>query len=62
MVAIDATDFSKYDTNRYQYSKKGLRREINKAVTGFQGADHNSDESMPIVTGRWGCGAFRGDE
>jgi len=22
----------------------------------------DADDSMPIVTGRWGCGAFGGDE
>ena len=37
LVAIDAIDFSKYPSN-YQYCKKAVRREINKAVAGFQGA------------------------
>ena len=62
MVAIDAIDFSKYLTNNFQYSKKGIRREINKAVSGFSGAGMDADDFMPIVTGRWGCGAFKGDE
>jgi poly(ADP-ribose) glycohydrolase len=39
-----------------------VRREINKAVTGFEGAGLEADEDLPIVTGRWGCGAFKGDE
>lgn len=31
-------------------------------MAGFEGAGLDADEEMPIVTGRWGCGAFRGDE
>lgn len=61
LIAIDAIDFSKYQAPHYQYCKKAVRREINKAVAGFQGAGLEDDE-MPVVTGRWGCGAFGGDE
>ena len=38
MVAIDAIDFSKHPSASYQYSKKAIRREISKAVAGFNGA------------------------
>ena len=38
MVAIDAIDFSKHPSPSYQYSKKAIRREISKAVAGFNGA------------------------
>ena len=46
----------------YQYSKKAVRREICKANVGFEGAGLEADEDTPIVSGRWGCGAFKGDE
>lgn len=62
LVAIDATDYSQVINENLQYSKKGVRREINKALTGFMGASYNADEDYPIVAGRWGCGAFKGDE
>jgi poly(ADP-ribose) glycohydrolase len=62
MVAIDATDFTKQIAQNYQYSKKGIRREICKAYAGFSGAGLEADEDIPIVSGRWGCGAFGGDE
>jgi hypothetical protein len=46
MVAIDATDFNRFQGNakNMQYSKKGIRREINKAVTGFTGAGKDADD------------------
>ena len=62
LVAIDATNFSQFPAPNYQYSKKCVRREINKAVTGFTGAGLDAGDDMPVVTGRWGCGAFAGDE
>ena len=61
-MAIDATDFSSMPSLNYQYSKKAVRREICKANVGFEGAGLEADEDTPIVSGRWGCGAFKGDE
>lgn len=61
-MAIDATDLSHIPSESYQYSKKGVRRELHKAFVGFQGADLEAGEEMPICTGKWGCGAFKGDE
>ena len=57
-MAIDATDFSSMPSLNYQYSKKAVRREICKANVGFEGAGLEADEDTPIVSGRWGCGAF----
>lgn len=48
-------------SSNYQYSKKGVKREICKANIGFEGAGLEADEDMQVVTGRWGCGAFKGD-
>ncbi len=65
IVAVDAYNFNPkiYVNNLMdQYSKKGLKRELIKAVTGFKGAAIYADSSMPICTGGWGCGAFKGDE
>lgn len=60
-VAIDAIDFSRFPTEGYQFSKRGVRREINKAFAGFEGAVFEARESLPICTGKWGCGAFHGN-
>jgi hypothetical protein len=30
-------------------------------VTGFEGAELLANSDMRICTGRWGCGAFKGD-
>jgi poly(ADP-ribose) glycohydrolase len=38
IVAIDATDLSHIPSETYQYSKKGVRRELHKAFAGFEGA------------------------
>lgn len=38
IVAIDATDLSHIPSENYQYSKKGVRRELHKAFAGFEGA------------------------
>ncbi len=43
----------------YQTHENVILREMNKAWVGFQGAEHSSDRC--VVTGKWGCGAFRGD-
>lgn len=62
MIAIDAIDFgTKYSTN-VQFNKEYTMREIVKATTGFSGIEYLADKDMKICTGRWGCGAFKGDE
>lgn len=62
MIAIDAIDFgTKYSTN-VQFNKEYTMREIVKATTGFSGIEYLADKDIKICTGRWGCGAFKGDE
>ncbi|CAJ0933525.1 unnamed protein product, partial [Mesorhabditis belari] len=59
ILAIDALDlYSKHQS--YQYSGKGIDRELNKAFTGFYNED-NTKRGRPLATGKWGCGAFGGD-
>lgn len=62
LVAIDAIDFSHHPSPHYQYSRKGVRREINKAYAGFNGAGYRCEEEVAVCSGKWGCGAFGGDE
>jgi hypothetical protein len=38
IVAIDAIDFSRMPTETFQFSRRGVRREIHKALAGFGGA------------------------
>ena len=44
-----------------QYSMRNILRELNKAFIGFKG-DPDEVFRKTVVTGRWGCGAFNGDE
>lgn len=61
IVAIDAIDFSQNSKQAAnQYCKKFVRREIFKALAGFDLNDPNYEE-LPVCTGKWGCGAFNGD-
>lgn len=53
IVAIDALDFK---SQREQYNKDSITRELNKAFVGFSGHPKTA-----IATGNWGCGAFKGD-
>jgi poly(ADP-ribose) glycohydrolase len=55
ITAIDASVLSKDSVE--QYSRKKIEREIMKAYAGFR--FHGGGNK--IVTGNWGCGAFRGD-
>jgi poly(ADP-ribose) glycohydrolase len=59
IVAIDATYYQGME--HLQYQKNHILREINKAYVGFLG-DAEDNVKRDIVTGRWGCGAFAGDE
>ncbi|CAG9326326.1 unnamed protein product [Blepharisma stoltei] len=59
IVCIDACNFA---GNVYQqYFPKFVERELNKAFIGFMG-DPGDMKWRDIVTGRWGCGAFYGNE
>lgn len=44
-----------------QFTSREIRRELLKAVTGFEGIEMFAGQNQPICTGRWGCGAFKGD-
>lgn len=59
IVAIDAMNF--YGKSHTQYYPCYIQRELNKACIGFLG-DPSENSYREIVTGRWGCGAFQGDE
>lgn len=59
IVAIDAFNF--YGSSHIQYFPGFIRRELEKALIGFQG-DPSEVSFREIVTGRWGCGAFLGDD
>ncbi len=55
-VAIDAIDYRRGDP-KAQYRDDAMLREIDKARAGFKRDARN----LPVATGNWGCGAFRGD-
>lgn len=38
-----------------------IHREIIKVLTGLGELSVLADSEMPVCTGRWGCGAFKGD-
>lgn len=56
LVAIDALDFRRFDANM-QYTEAGVLRELSKAQAGFL----RDARALPVATGNWGCGVFRGD-
>eukprot|EP01126_Amoeba_proteus_P037031 TRINITY_DN3793_c0_g4_i5.p1 TRINITY_DN3793_c0_g4~~TRINITY_DN3793_c0_g4_i5.p1 ORF type:complete len:446 (-),score=94.35 TRINITY_DN3793_c0_g4_i5:283-1620(-) len=58
IVAMDALKVYKSTS---QYSKKSIRRELEKAYAGFFEEKKNQDQLLsPLATGNWGCGAFGG--
>ena len=61
VLAIDAVDFSKVMTKNVQFKKERMLRELNKAYIGFTGSKMEDGPKKVIATGKWGCGAFRGD-
>ncbi|CAG2054756.1 unnamed protein product [Timema podura] len=58
VAAIDALNLPSVTA---QFAPNCLRRELNKAYTGFLGMGLSADKLSPVATGNWGCGAFRGD-
>ncbi|XP_050433324.1 poly(ADP-ribose) glycohydrolase-like isoform X2 [Adelges cooleyi] len=58
VVAIDAIYFQ---NPQMQFAPKNLRRELNKAYSGFSWGNKSDCSDVSIATGNWGCGAFRGD-
>ena len=57
IVAIDALFITKPTE---QFHPQKLSREVNKAYIGFSNPPGTSS-SVAVATGKWGCGAFRGD-
>ena len=58
VTAFDAISFKrKPDT---QYTHKSIAKELEKAISAFAPLP-NTDTTVPVVTGRWGAGEFKGD-
>lgn len=55
IVAMDAIPFRFPEE---QFSKSNIERELTKACIGF---DYDDNSFNTVVTGKWGCGAFKGD-
>ena len=58
IVAMDATKFKNNVTQ--QYTEHSIYREYAKAAVAFAPLA-GSDPAVPVVSGRWGSGDFRGD-
>jgi len=56
LVAIDAMDYRRTDATA-QYTEAAMLRELGKARAGWA----RDPRMLPVATGNWGCGAFRGD-
>lgn len=56
LIVLDALYFQQ-PSDQYRESK--ILRELKKAYVGFKPIDYNN--ILPLATGNWGCGAFRGD-
>lgn len=54
ILALDAIQF-KYSND--QYLEENILRELNKAYLGFK----TDPQKKTIMTGKWGCGVFKGD-
>ena len=57
VTAIDAVCYA-MENSMIQFDREHVDREILKAYAGF---NFDGVESNTVVTGNWGCGAFRGD-
>ena len=58
-------DARPYITQQEQLQVSEFLREINKAIAGFTGdslsVNIELENKRRVLTGKWGCGAFRGD-
>ena len=57
IVAMDATDYKNRENQ--QYSRSAIDRELIKATIAFK--QRRWQEPLPVLTGNWGCGAFKGN-
>lgn len=53
VLCLDALQFKDPSD---QFRKENILRELNKAYIGFQ----SSPKNLKIITGKWGCGVFKG--
>lgn len=67
IVAFDAVNYSR--NVKSQYEEKFLNRDCNKAFCGFvtekqlkKSVEQSQSDHLKIVTGNWGCGAFKGEK
>ncbi|RUS70282.1 hypothetical protein EGW08_021959 [Elysia chlorotica] len=69
IIAFDATDYStdpslnsveKEIRARAQFTKADIEREFIKLMVAFENIP-DCDNNVPIATGMWGCGAFKGE-
>lgn len=56
LVAIDAVDY-RHGGMSDQFTEEAVLRELTKARSGFC----RDARALPVATGNWGCGVFRGD-
>ena len=65
IVAIDATRYAGELPAR-QFRKESILRELNKAYSGFTcrlaAEDSSAQTLVPVATGNWGCGAYKGSK
>lgn len=65
IVAMDAISYS-HSGPAQQFKRYNILRELNKAYSGFTsgvtGDDPLNHTLIPVATGNWGCGAFKGDK
>lgn len=62
-VAMDALSFGSADPAD-QFIEANILRELNKALVGFRGPVLDcteADKKRDVATGKWGCGAFKGN-
>lgn len=59
VVAIDALCFHKPNM---QFEEFALKREMCKAFVGFTCETAEEKPPVPVCSGNWGCGAFRGNK
>ncbi|KAL4466126.1 hypothetical protein ABPG74_004363 [Tetrahymena malaccensis] len=59
-LAMNAISFKQ--NPQQQYAEEKIHRELAKCFIGFQGSPFSeSSRTVPIITGNWGCGVFKGD-
>jgi hypothetical protein len=60
MVYVTAIDAISFQKPHLQFEEALLKRELNKAFVGFYHDPNDELSPIPVSSGNWGCGAFRG--